>query len=124
MPLISAVGRDQSCSRTLKPISPAGVTSPISPRKPVASKPRRAPLLELLARGLPHVVVKAGNRDAALRVMQRGEHADRIDCRAAIEPGMQIARRPKDGDLGEGKSAQEGGDGRGVFVPLPRIANE
>src|SRR3990170_8141430 len=37
---------------------------------------------------------------------------------------MQVSRRAADGDLREGEPAQEGGNGGGVGVPLPGIADK
>ena len=89
---------------------------------------KRAPGRELSGRGGANVIVETWDGDAAGFVMQRRQelrqHAQRIESRAAINPRMQIARRTSDGDLGESKPAQEGGDGGRLRVPLPGVADQ
>jgi hypothetical protein len=53
-----------------------------------------------------------------------GQHMNRIACRAAIEAGMQIPIGASDGDLGEGKTAEEGGDGGRLYIPHAGVADE
>src|SRR4029079_2497863 len=68
------------------------------------------------------------NGAAALFAGQRpkdlSERLQGIARRPAIEPGMEIARRARDRDFGEGKTAQEGRYRGCVFVPLSGIAHE
>ena len=128
MPLISAVGRDQSCSITLMPSSPAGVVKSDRAEEGGDVEVERAPLRELAEARGDHALVEARQGHPAARVMhvgkQIGEHADGIARRPAIDAGMQVARRSGHSDLGESEPAQEGGDGGRVGVQLPGVADE
>ncbi len=53
-----------------------------------------------------------------------GQHAQRIQSRAAIEARMQVARGTAEGDFGKGETAQKGGNSRRIGIPLARVANK
>ena len=107
------------------PSSPAGVDSPTAPRKAATSS---APWRKLGEVRGDHALVEAVQRHPAACVVhigqKIGEHADGIARGPAIDAGMQIARRPGYGDLGERKPAQKGGDGWRVGIQLPGVADE
>ena len=75
-----------------------------------------------------HALIEMGQRDPALVVVQtiedRGEHMDRVACRAAEHARMKVAIGGRDGDLLAHEAAQHRGDGGGVAVPHARIAHE
>ena len=64
---------------------------------------KRFPLRLLLGRDLAHAVIEAGDRDAAVLVVQVGEdfrqHVDRVARRAAVHARMQVVARRLDEHL-------------------------
>jgi hypothetical protein len=89
MPFTSSVGRDQVISSTERPVSPAGVVRPMSPRNLRFIKVEPLPLRGRGFRQFRHTVIKARNGDVAVGVahlgQDGGEHVDRVVCSAAIE---------------------------------------
>ena len=73
-------------------------------------------------------VVEAGQGDRAVGVVQVGEDArqdaDRIDRRAAVEAGMEVAVGGVDRHLLEREAAQHGGDRRRLGVPHLGVADQ
>ena len=87
-----------------------------------------APLLGDLVGQLLDPVVEAGQSDRAVGVVQVGEdarqHADRVDRRAAVDAGMEVAVGGLDRHFLEHEAAQHGGDRRRLRVPHLGVADE
>jgi len=88
MPLMSQVGRVETCSISSRPFSPAGSEKPIGFQERIRRHVQAFPLRQNVGRQVFHAIVEAGNGDVAVVVMQAaenaGQHPDRI-LRAAAE---------------------------------------
>ena len=128
MPLISQVGREDTCSISRRSFSPAGIERPIGFRNEFRRKVESLPLRQDIRRQILHAVVEAGNGDAAVVVVQAaedvGQHADRVARAAAEHTGMQVAVGGLDGDLVIHQAAQRGCDGGRVRVPHAGVADQ
>ena len=128
MPLISQVGREETCSISSRSFSPAGIESPIGLRNDSGVRLRLLPLRQNIRRQILHAVIEAGNGDAAVVVEQAaedaGQHPDRILRAAAEHAGMQVAVGGLDLDLVIDQAAQRGGDRRRVRVPHAGVADQ
>ena len=128
MPLMSQVGREETCSIRRRSFSPAGIERPIGFRNEFRRQIEILPLRQDVRRQVLHAVVEAGNGDVAVVVMQAaentGQHPDRVLRAAAEDAGMQIAVGGLDLDLVIDEPAQRGGDRRRVLVPHAGVADQ
>ena len=89
---------------------------------------KRVPLVMLLRAQLSDIVVKPGNLNRTVFVIQATEdlrqHAYRVARRAAVHSGMEVAGWTGDDHLAGAKAAQHGRDRRRVGIPLAGVANE
>lgn len=88
-------------------------------------------LVERLALGgrqLPHVVVEAGDRHAAVLIdesrHQPRQHVGRVGHRTAEQPRMQVLVRSRHLDLHVGQSAQSAGDRRRLHRDHRRVRHQ
>ncbi len=127
MPLMSQVGREETCSISRRSFSPAGIERPIGLRNDSGERLRALPLRQDIRRQILHAVVEAGDGDAAVVVEQAaedvGQHADRVARAAAEHTGMQVAVGGLDGDLVIHQAAQRCRDGGRVGVPHAGVAD-
>ena len=128
MPLTSQVGRDQIISSVERPFLAGRDRQADLAEELLLVEVERAPLLGDFLGQFLDPVVEAGQGDRAVGVVQVGEdarqHADRIDRRAAVDAGMQVAVGRVDRHLLERQAAQHGGDRRRFGVPHPGVADQ
>ena len=128
MPLTSQVGREETCSISRRPFSPAGIERPIGLRNYSARQIELRPLRQDVRRQILHAIVEAGNGDAAVVVEQAaedaGQHPDRVLRAAAENAGMQIAVGGLDPDFFIDQAAQRRRDRRRVRVPHAGVAHQ
>jgi hypothetical protein len=95
------------------------------PRLVERQLPELSPLFFLQ---LPHIVVEAGNLDAAAAVLHLRQdlrqHHRRVGDRAAERAGVQVALRAPDVDLKVGQPAQAVADRRHAAVEHRRVGND
>ena len=79
-------------------------------------------------RDVGDAVIKAGNRDTSLVVVQAAEYfrqyMQRIECRAAEGARVEVVAGATQGNLLADQSAQHGGDGRRLAIPHLGVADE
>ena len=125
---MSQVGRDETCSISRRPFSPAGSERPIGLRKDSGREVELRPLRQDIGRQVLHAIIEAGDGDAAVVVMKAaenaGQHPDRVLRATAKDAGMQIAAGGLDPYLLVNKSAQRRRDRRRIRVPHAGVADQ
>ena len=128
MPLTSQVGRDEICSISRRPFSPAGIESPIGLRKDSGREVELRPLRQDIGRQVLHAIIEARDGDAAVVVVKAaenaGQHPDRVLRATAEDAGMQIAVGGLDLYFLVDQSAQRGGDRRRIRIPHAGVADQ
>ena len=128
MPLMSQVGRDETCSISSRPFSPAGSERPIGLRKEFSREVELRELRQDIGRQVLHAIIETGDGDAAIVIMKAaenmGQHPDRVLRATAEDAGMQIAAGGLDPYLIVNKTAQRRRDRRRVRVPHAGVADQ